>query len=599
MKFLEYFKRKQIMFFVDTEISTYPPTGLPNKEQWCLAVIQSLVSLCPDSVPKISGSQLSAGLQLEELQRILEQELGDAFLHSLEIFRSTQPNNIHRYLARAIASQHLPVIIHLGWDDAMELALQELGLEANRDYYAFYNETQLANWSGNYDKPIILYLRGSIRDPSGIVKNLDQYQYGLGSRKIELLSYLLRRYYSVFLGMDGVFPYLHHFILETLPCSCPGILVVAQNTDVVQDIERAIRLYGHQMEIQRKSQLAFLEELAHSSGELMPILPPPAQQPDASITQNKIRQWAEQLGEWRRYQVIAALLERVRQYNTALCYRQQALEIVKKQNEQLQMASIYRKIGLLYGRTQQPGLANENLQKSLVHAEQNHQANEISLVHITRASLATDWKMTEREYQIALDIATQNQNQLQAGEFCTRLSDLYEKQHQFDLALECCQKAISHYQPIQQIVQIARIHNQMGRIYFGRQDLNKAKEHYLQAQDLAWRYGDIQTVARVYTNLAVITQKENDYFGAQRLYWRAGVIMERIGEMAGAALVYHNLALLKYGANDLGGTKKYLERSLAFWEQSHFTKEAEQAQRCLRELELHNRLVSDATVQLA
>lgn len=600
MKFLDHLKCKQTMFFIDTEISTYAPTGLPNKEQWGRSVVQHLVALCSDSLPKISVSQLCANLQLEDLQRILVQELGQNFLKSLELFRSPQPNNIHRYLAKAIETRQLPVIIHLGWDDALELALQELGQLAGRDYYVFYNDSQLANWNGTYDKPIILYVRGSIRDTSGIIANLDQYQYGLGSHKIELLSYLLRRYYSVFLGMDGVFPYLHHFILETLPCSCPGVLVIEQNLEVVQDIERAIRLYGHQIEIQRKSQFVFWEELARNSDCLLSLSATPTQtSPDPSIFQNKICQWAEELGEWRRCQVIATLLERLGKHNTAICYRQQALEIVKRQEEYIQFPQIYRKIGVLYTKIRQIELAKDHLSQSLGIAEKQHQFDEVALIHSVVGGLATTPQETICEYQMALDIANKQQNYLQSAQFCCLFADFYEQQQQWILALEYCQKAVDYYKSLNSLVQTSRIYNQMGRIFFYRKELSKAKEYYLQAQDIAWRYGDIQTVARVYTNLAIITQQENDYFGAQRLYWRAGVIMERIGEATGAALVYRNLALLKYSANDLGGTKKYLERCLAFSEQSHCAKEADQAQQCLRELDIHNRLVGDVVVQLA
>ncbi len=595
-KTADYFSMHQVVLFLDQEISTFSPTHLPNKKQFWQSLIQALLSRCDETVPKLS-EKLFLKFSFDTLARALYSELGEQIYPVFNIFRTNVTNPIHHKIAWLMAHHQLPMVITLSLDDCLEQALLAQNMKAGQDYFVYDQKAQCTTWSPDIEKPIILKLRGSLHDHESLNQGMAIYEYGLGHEKIEILAYALRKYYSILLGMDGVFPYLHHYILETLPCSCPGILVIEQNPEVITDIQRAIQFYGHAIVIRKESQDDFLNKLFQQLGHKIPDLPTT----EAHTMPNYhdyLSKWAQELSLISVYSMLAKLLEVAGKYDYAILLRQASLALAIQENASEEVAQIYRKMSKLYAKKHLPSLAHSSLSKSLEILQKFRQSITTAYANIAQVYLELgdiafqqeQWEESTQQYRHGLEIQQQIGNPWLLAETYLRLAQSAQKQNRVAEVLQYCEKAKEICESQQDTVRLARTYNQIAQMHVYQKKFVEAKELYYQAQEMAWNYGDIATVGKIYNNLAAIALQDRDYFGAQRLYWRAGIILDRIGDMAGASVVYQNLALLKYSCNDLGGTKRYLERSLKYAQDTYLDTKSNKIQELLAELEKNNAL---------
>ncbi len=590
MKIQDFFHKKQVIFFIDSEIAKYAPSCLATKKQFVNILLQSLN-------PTIFPSQLKQWCEqhFEDFNEILYQELGKDYLKVFEIFRVQELNSIHLYLAHLIAQQKISVIVNLGWDNGVELALKGLNLTEGKDYHVINEKAQLSTWNWENAKPVIFKLRGSFENIASLAESFEIYQNGLGSERLDFVAHLLRKYYSIFLGMDGVFPYLHHYILETLPCSCPGMAVVEQTRNVVKDIERAINLYGHKIEIIEESADNFLKKLAESAGEVIPnIQAQICLLPQQNRVVRQTQEWANKITETQRNQVLARLFEKSLQYDQAILHRQAILSASEATAIPAEIAEAQRRLGNLSSKEPTAStFAIESFQKALDIAQKNNLLELLAHIYSDVGRMHFRWQRWNdslQAYSQSLQRYELLGNKISIAKISGYIASIYEKLGDFVKATEYCQKSIDIYEKEHLQLLLARGYHQLGQIYFYQKNIARSKELYYQAQELSWKHGDIATIARIYTNLAIIEQQNGDFFNSQRLYWRAGVILERIGELNEASLVYYNLALLKYSCNDLGGTTRYLQHSYILAEACRNSSRIKKLRSLSQELEHNNTL---------
>jgi tetratricopeptide (TPR) repeat protein len=467
----------------------------------------------------------------------------------------------------------------------MEEALEAQGMVRGSDFLVIADREEFANWQPCIKKPILIKLNGSLHKPESTRQIFEVYDKGLGLERVQILSYILQEYYCVFLESDK---FLNTFVLETLPCSCPGIACISSKDDFLTMLDKAKNFYRHDITFIQKSQEAFLLSL-EKQGTGQEI----EQDNNLQNIKNKeqgnfLALWAKEAGVLGCHEILATLADKVGEHQLALECREEALHIAKTQMNAYDLSKIFIQLGDSYTILQDTSLALQYFEKSVNILQKLNQGSLVASVYLHFGDLyfrQQQWALSISHYERALKLYGQNEDQSNIpniAETHNKSGNACEKQEKFGEALSFYEKSIEFYQKIKENAKIGKIYNQIGRVYFQKKELKKAEDYYSQSQYIAANCGDIEALAHVYANLAVLLGEEQK---ARKLYERAGVIFEQLQENEGAAVVYYNLALLKQGNNDLDGAKKCLLKALSFLDQCSNKQERKRIQELLWEWE--------------
>jgi len=132
---------------------------------------------------------------------------------------------------------------------------------------------------------------------------------------------------------------------------------------------------------------------------------------------------------------------------------------------------------------------------------------------------------------------------------------------------------------------IANIHSLLGVVYLQRRDMNQSENTILKAIRLYQRLGDKSGIALNYSNLGVVYQNCGYLEKAEQMHTKSLELHKSLEDRRGIAKNYANLGLVSWNKGDVDEARKYWDRSLELFKEFSMTRDLEQVQGWLKQLE--------------
>jgi tetratricopeptide (TPR) repeat protein len=108
---------------------------------------------------------------------------------------------------------------------------------------------------------------------------------------------------------------------------------------------------------------------------------------------------------------------------------------------------------------------------------------------------------------------------------------------------------------------IASIYNRLGGIYFHLDDSVKASEYVHRSMELSHRFGDIAAVARAHNNLGLLKWKSGEWDAALEHFAQSVEINDRLGDAETLIHLHGNIGVLQKDKGNLEIARKHIEIS--------------------------------------
>ena len=116
---------------------------------------------------------------------------------------------------------------------------------------------------------------------------------------------------------------------------------------------------------------------------------------------------------------------------------------------------------------------------------------------------------------------------------------------------------------------IAQAYNDMGIIYYDKQDFTKAIKLYNQAYIIRVELKDEKGVAALYNKIGIVYQKEAKFDSALQYAQKALTIYEKLKDKTGISYSLNNIGIVNQNMGNMDDALKYQEQSIAIKEEIH------------------------------
>ncbi len=135
-----------------------------------------------------------------------------------------------------------------------------------------------------------------------------------------------------------------------------------------------------------------------------------------------------------------------------------------------------------------------------------------------------------------------------------------------DKALDYGQKAVTLSQQFRFDKGLAQAYNDMGIIYYDRQNFTEALSLYAKAMEVRRRQGDIIGIARLYNKIGIVYQRQGNFDKALENQLSALTYFESKGDDFGVSYSLNNIGIVQQNLGRLDEAIRYQERSIAMKE---------------------------------
>ena len=116
---------------------------------------------------------------------------------------------------------------------------------------------------------------------------------------------------------------------------------------------------------------------------------------------------------------------------------------------------------------------------------------------------------------------------------------------------------------------IAQAYNDLGIIYYDRQDFDTAIHLYQQAFPLRMELKDEKGVAALFNKIGIVYQKEAKFDSALNYAQRALVLYEKLNDKVGISYSLNNIGIVNQNMGNIDKALEYQEQSIAIKEEIH------------------------------
>ncbi len=228
------------------------------------------------------------------------------------------------------------------------------------------------------------------------------------------------------------------------------------------------------------------------------------------------------------YHQLGMVAQRLREYQQARSYYQQALDIDIEYGDRSSQASTYHQLGMVAQDLREYQQARSYYQQALdIDIEYGDRYHQASIYHWLGNLLLElrEYEQARRYYQQALDIWIE-------------YGDQYNQNY-------------SYYQ--------------LGRVAQDLKEYQQARSYYQQALDINIEYGDRYEQARTYHNLGVVAQELREYEQARSYYQQALDINIEYGDRYEQARTYGQLGVLAEELGEIESAKTHLLQALQIY----------------------------------
>jgi two-component system NarL family sensor kinase len=138
-----------------------------------------------------------------------------------------------------------------------------------------------------------------------------------------------------------------------------------------------------------------------------------------------------------------------------------------------------------------------------------------------------------------------------------------------DKAIEYGNKAIELGQRTGFDKSVAQAYNDLGIIYFDKQDFAKALSLYQSSFEIRTKLKDDKGIAALYNKIGIVYQKEARYDSALSNAQKALAIYEKLNDKVGISYSLNNMGIVNQNVGNLDEALKYQQQSIAIKEEIH------------------------------
>ncbi len=233
---------------------------------------------------------------------------------------------------------------------------------------------------------------------------------------------------------------------------------------------------------------------------------------------------------------------------------------------------------ILAGQKASRGYANEQARQHFVQAlgllpRVKYALDQLQAIHVGLGDVLVtigEYQSARDHYQIALDaidedsqIHTEKPHWLDKSALMRKIATTFERQGEYDKTmakLMAARQAIAQMDSLP-VIEVARILNDMGWIYFRRGNLDQAETDLHEALNLAQSSSQLDVVASIYNRLGGVAFQKGKLDLSSEFTHKSLDIREKIGDIVAVARSYNNLGLLHWRLGDWDGALKYFNRS--------------------------------------
>jgi signal transduction histidine kinase len=138
-----------------------------------------------------------------------------------------------------------------------------------------------------------------------------------------------------------------------------------------------------------------------------------------------------------------------------------------------------------------------------------------------------------------------------------------------DKAIEYGNKAIELGKKLHFDKAIAQAYNDLGIIYYDRQDFAGAIFSYNKAFEIRSRLNDQKGIAALYNKIGIVYQKESKFDSALLFAQKALVVYEQLKDKIGISYSLNNIGIVNQNVGNLDEALKYQQQSISIKEEIH------------------------------
>ena len=284
----------------------------------------------------------------------------------------------------------------------------------------------------------------------------------------------------------------------------------------------------------------------------------------------KFREWLEQkqtyrsIQKYEKYYLSGSLLQSLGELDDALSCYKHGKSLVPTSNEQY-LSSFLNNIGLIYDARGEYDSALEYYTQALDILEKLGDLkkkasvlNNIGLIYDYRG----EYDSALEYYTQALDIDEKLEN---LNGKATRLNNvglIYKNRGEYDSALEYYTQALDIDEKLGNLNGKATRLNNIGLIYYNRGEYDSALEYYTQALDIDEKLGDLKGKATDLNNIGSIYDERGEYDKALEYYTKALDILEKLGDLKRKASVLNNIGSIYDDRGEYDSALEYYTQAL-------------------------------------
>ncbi len=136
-----------------------------------------------------------------------------------------------------------------------------------------------------------------------------------------------------------------------------------------------------------------------------------------------------------------------------------------------------------------------------------------------------------------------------------------------DMAIEYGNKAIALGKKINFPKAVAQAHNDLGIIYYDKQDFYNALLSYREAYEIRVKLKDKKGIAALYNKIGIIYQKESIFDSALIFAQKALALYEQLNDKIGISYSLNNIGIVNQNVGNFDEAKKYLQQSISIKEE--------------------------------
>ena len=246
----------------------------------------------------------------------------------------------------------------------------------------------------------------------------------------------------------------------------------------------------------------------------------------------------------------------------------QSLSKVEERQKQLRIAMTYQQLGIVAYRLREYEQAQRYYQQALdiksAFGDRYSQANPYHWLGNLSLDLR-EYEQAQRYYQKALDIWIEYGDRYNQYYSYHQLGNVARQMREYEQARRYYQQALDIFIEFGARYEQAKTYHQLGIVAQNMREYEQARDYYQQALEIQIEYGDRYNQAGTYHQLGMVAQNMREYEQARRYYQQALDIWIEYGDRYIQASTYGQLCLLAEELGELEQAKTHLLQAVQIY----------------------------------